>query len=116
MNQDMGSVNTIHEKVEEDAVAAPEPQENRRRSNRWPYVIEAWVSSPTATDPADKLEATAVNLSRHGICFDVDASLPVGCFYRIEVGIGEQRLNAEVRIISTRASGPNTYTIGAAFC
>jgi hypothetical protein len=115
MKQDMGLANTTSDETSHDEDMA-ESHENRRRSDRRPYVIEAWVSSPTATNPADKLEATAVNMSRHGICFDMDASLPVGCFYRIEVGIGEQRLNAEVRIISSRQTASHTYSIGAAFC
>jgi hypothetical protein len=90
--------------------------ENRRRSPRRPYVIEAWVSSPTAVDESERMEATAVNLSRHGICFDMKQDLPVGCFYTIEVGMGEQRLIAEVRIISCRQVTEKTWTIGAAFC
>lgn len=99
------------------AVTLPiDSPENRRRSERRPYVIEAYLSSPTATDPAERIEATAVNLSRHGICFDIEKSLPVGCFYTIEVGIGEQRLVAEVRIISCRQTDNDVYSVGAAFC
>ncbi len=89
--------------------------ENRRRSERRPYVIEAFLSSPTAVEPVQRIEATAVNLSRHGIAFDIEQPLPTGCFYTIEVGMGDQRLVAEVRIVSCRQTDENIYAIGASF-
>jgi hypothetical protein len=90
--------------------------ENRRRSLRKPYCIEAWLSSPTAGEGDERLEARAVNLSRHGIRFDTSQPLPVGCFYMIEVGMGEQRIHSEIRIVSSRQVDTNRHSIGAAFC
>lgn len=98
------------------AVFPAPDHENRRRSVRRPYAMEAWISSPTATDEAEILEANAVNLSRHGVRFEMNQTLPVGCFYRIELGMGDQKLNTEIRIVSSRQTGTGRFSIGAAFC
>ena len=89
--------------------------EDRRRSTRKPHVAEAWVASPTATSPDDRLEVTALNLSRHGVAFEVPKSLPEGAFYVVVIGVGDQRLSSEVRIISCRQVGA-AYEVGAEFC
>jgi hypothetical protein len=78
-------------------------------------VAEAWVSSPTATRADDRVEVTALNLSRHGVAFEVPTPLPEGSFYIVEVGVGEQRLSSEIRIISCRKVG-GVYEVGAEFC
>ena len=88
---------------------------DRRRSTRKPHVAEAWVASPTATDPDDKLEVTALNLSRHGVAFELPKPLPEGAFYIMEIGVGDQRLSSEVRIISCRKV-EGVYEVGAEFC
>ena len=89
--------------------------EDRRRSTRKPHVAEAWVASPTATRADDRLEVTALNLSRHGVAFEVPKPLPEGAFYVVVIGVGEQRLSSEVRIIACRKVG-NLYEVGAEFC
>lgn len=91
-------------------------RDNRRRSLRSPYCIEAWISSPTATEGEERLEARAVNLSRHGIRFDMNLPLPVGCFFMIEVGMGDQRIRSEIRIVSCKQVDANRHSIGATFC
>jgi hypothetical protein len=88
---------------------------DRRRSTRKPHVAEAWVASPTATRPDDKLEVTALNLSRHGVAFELPRPLPEGSFYVMEIGVGDQRLTSEVRIISCRKVD-GVYAVGAEFC
>ena len=88
---------------------------DRRRSTRRPHVAEAWVASPTATRPDDKLEVTALNLSRHGVAFELPEPLPEGSFYVVEIGVGDQRLSSEVRIISCRKVD-GVYEVGAEFC
>ncbi len=70
---------------------SPNIGRNRRRSERRPHVAEAWLSSPTATDASDRLEVTSLNISRHGIAFDLDQPLPVGTFHIVELGVGEKR-------------------------
>jgi hypothetical protein len=87
----------------------------RRRSTRAPHVAEAWVASPTATRPDDRLEVTALNMSRHGVAFELRKPLPEGAFFVIVIGVGEQRLTSEVRIISCRKNGAS-YAVGAEFC
>jgi hypothetical protein len=88
---------------------------DRRRSLRKPHVAEAWVASPTATRPDDRLEVTALNLSRHGVAFEVPKALPEGSFYVVEIGVGDQRLSSEIRIISCRKV-EGIYEVGAEFC
>ena len=88
---------------------------DRRRSSRKPHVAEAWVSSPTATRADDRVEVTALNLSRHGVAFEVPTPRPEGSFYIVEVGVGEQRLSSEIRIISCRKV-EGVYEVGAEFC
>src|SRR3954454_19167840 len=88
---------------------------DRSRSLRRPHVAEAWVSSPTATRADDRLEVTALNLSRHGVAFEVTKPMPVGSFYIVEVGVGDQRLSSEIRIISCRKVD-GMYEVGGEFC
>lgn len=89
---------------------------DRRRSDRKPYVMEAWVASPTAPNPADRNEVTSVNLSRHGVAFESQNPLAEGTYYMLEMGIGEQRIQSEVRIISCRKNTNGRHEIGAEFC
>ncbi len=93
-----------------------EPGEERRRSVRYPRVADAWIWSPTATDEEERLEVTAVNLSRHGVAFDLDTPVATGSFQMIEIALGEQRLVSEIRIVSCRKLENGQYEVGAAFC
>ena len=87
----------------------------RRRSPREPYIIESFLSSPTAPRNAPRIEATSVNLSRHGVGFETLRPLPVDAFYSLEIGFGAQRLVTEVRIVSCRETDHDNYAIGAEF-
>jgi len=87
----------------------------RRRSSRLPHTCEAWLSSPTATDPADRVEVTTLNLSRHGVCFEIPVPIPTGAFYVLRVGVGPQKINSEIRILFCRP-GDESFQIGAEFC
>ena len=89
---------------------------DRRRSERVPHVCESWISSPTATDPEDKQEVTALNVSRHGVAFELATALPLGAFYVIEIGVGEQRLRSEVRLVSCTKNEAGMFEVGAEFC
>src|ERR1700712_5784174 len=89
--------------------------ENRRRSERRPHVAEAWLASPTSSDPSDRLEVSSLNLSKHGIAFEVPVAIPTGSYYRLQLGMGMQRMTTEVRIISCRAGDASHY-VGAEFC
>ena len=94
--------------------AAPKDAQgdNRRRSARTPHIAEAWISSPSASTPDDKVEVTSLNISRHGVAFENTQPLALGAFYVIEVGVGEQRLCSEIRIFSCRENA-GFYDIGA---
>jgi len=99
------------------SAARPEPKGfDRRRSLRTPHVAEAWICSPTATRPEEKIEVTAINLSRHGVAFEIPAALATSQFYVMEIGVGDQRLVSEVRIISCRKAENGAYEVGAEFC
>jgi hypothetical protein len=89
---------------------------DRRRSLRTPHVAEAWICSPTATRPEVKIEVTAINLSRHGVAFELPTALATSQFYVMEIGVGDQRLVSEVRIISCRKTDGPMYEVGAEFC
>ncbi len=92
--------------------------DERRRGDRKPCVCDAWVFSPTATSEDDKIEVLGLNLSRHGVAFDVAAPLAVGSFMKIELDIGEQRIVNEIRIIRCEksAANPVRHHVGGEFC
>lgn len=90
--------------------------EDRRRSKRKPHVIEAWIWSPTSTNLNDKEEVRAVNLSRHGVGFQIEREIPVAHFMMIEIGMGNQKVSSEVRIISCRECEDGKFEVGAEFC
>lgn len=100
---------------ETPAEADKRRKDERRRSNRKPYVAEAWLSSPTATDPADRVEVTSLNVSKHGIAFDLPVAIPTGVFYVLRLGMGPQKLVTEVRVVSCRP-GDESFHVGAEFC
>jgi hypothetical protein len=91
-------------------------EKDRRRSERTPLVVEAWLSSPTATDPSDGEEVTSVNVSRHGVAFDRRKALPVGTFHILDIKMGEQRMRSEIRVMTCRPLPDGTFEIGAEFC
>jgi hypothetical protein len=88
---------------------------NRRRSDRFPHVAESWVSTELPDGTTERTEVTSVNLSRHGVAFQLAHPLAAGAFYTIEIGLGPQQLVAEVRTISCRATQDGRYEIGAEF-
>jgi len=91
--------------------------EERRRTIRRPNVCEAWVRSPTDTDDT-KVEVTGLDLSRHGVGFETHHPMVEGCFYWIELGIGDKQIASEIRVMSCVASDdvPGTWRVGAKFC
>lgn len=89
---------------------------DRRRSDRAPKVLDAWICSPTATNRAEEREVvTSVNLSRHGVAFVLEHSVPTGAFYIIDIAMGGQQVASEVRIISCRKAEDGRYEVGAEF-
>jgi hypothetical protein len=98
------------------AAVATAAEPERRRSKRTPQVVEAWLASPTASDPNDREEVMAVNLSRHGIAFEHHRELPIGTYHIIDVAIGTQQLRTEVRIRNCRQREQDRFDIGAEFC
>ena len=90
---------------------------NRRRSERVPKVLDAWICSPTATNAMEEREeVTTVNLSRHGVAFQLSHQVPTGAFYVIQVGIGAQEVVSEIRIVSCRQVEAGRFEVGAEFC
>ena len=95
---------------------SPATENERRRCERRPYICEAFIISPTAVDQSERIEVTAVNLSRTGVAFDCTEPLPKKAYYVIEIGMGEQRLISEVCIVSCRPIEEGIYQVGAKFC
>jgi hypothetical protein len=89
---------------------------DRRRTVRTPHVAEAWLSSPTSVAPEDRLDAMTLNLSRHGVAFELACPLSEGTFWNMELGLGVQRITSEIRIASCRKGENGLYEIGAEFC
>jgi hypothetical protein len=113
--------------ITKDMSSSPKPSDrgstgaagvdNRRRSDRKPHVVDAWIWSPTATDPLEEREeVTSLNISRHGIAFTLAHPLPTGAFYVMEVSVGGHRMVSEVRIISCRRRESDTFDVGGEFC
>ena len=86
--------------------------DERRRSERYPYVVEAWLSS----DSTEPIELKTANLSRHGVRLTLERPLTVGEFFTIEIGVGRQALLSEVRVVSCFATEDGMYDVGAEFC
>lgn len=89
---------------------------DRRRSTRVRHVVEAWICSPTDFEKKDEIEVRSVNLSRHGIAFDLDRDVPTGSFWNINVVLGDQEIKSEIRIISCRKVDDKTHEVGAEYC
>jgi hypothetical protein len=87
----------------------------RRRSPRKSYVVEAFIISPTATNPYERREVTSINLSRHGVAFDFTEPLSKNTYFLIEIGLGDQRIVSEICIIACRAIDDGLYQVGAEF-
>lgn len=88
----------------------------RRRSKRQPCSMEAFIISPTATNPYERREVSGVNLSKHGIAFAFVEPIAADTYWLIEIGVGDQRLVSEVRIIDCRAIEDGLYQVGSEFC
>jgi hypothetical protein len=89
---------------------------DRRRSKRREHVVDAYIISPTATNPYERREVTSINLSRHGVAFDFVQPLPKGSYYNICVGLGDQQLTSEIRIVACQPIEDGLYQVGAEFC
>ena len=87
----------------------------RRRSPRIHHIMETYVSSPTASPDEPRMEATSVNLSRHGIGFETIEPLAINAYYMLEIGLDDQRLEVEVRVVSCNKTDHENYYIGAEF-
>lgn len=93
------------------------PVEERRRSIRRPNVCEAWVRSPTDTDDS-KVEVTGLDFSRHGVGFESHHALAEGCYYWMELSVGDKEIASEIRVTSCVESDvvPGTWRVGGEFC
>lgn len=89
----------------------------KRRSTRAPHVVDAWICSPTAVDPVEEREEVrSLNMSRHGLAFSSSRALVAGAFWMIEIGIGDQRIVSEIRIMNCRRGEDGLWDVGAEFC
>lgn len=97
--------------------AAPSHVE-RRRSGRLPHIIQSWLTPAGDDNPDSRLEISSLDLSQHGVAFGTWQPLAVGSFHVIEIGLGDQRLMSEVRVVSCRPFPAlnGVYQIGAEFC
>ena len=89
------------------------PSRERRRSERRPHTVEAFLSSPTG---GDRLEVASIDLSRHGVGLRLMKPIASGTFKALELGLGSQHLITEVRILSCRQEKDGSFRVHAAFC
>ena len=90
---------------------------DRRRSERLPKVLDAWICSPTSIDPLrEREEVRAVNLSRHGVAFISHHPIATGSYHNMHISMGAQEMVSEVHIMNCRKTDDNDYEIGAEFC
>jgi hypothetical protein len=94
------------------AKASDKPEE-RRRSDRRPHVVEAFLSSPTG---GSRLPVTSIDLSKHGVALDINKPIATGMFQVLELGIGQQKMITEVRILSCREETSGCFRVHATFC
>lgn len=90
-----------------------EQLEDRRRSPRRPHVAEAQLTSPTGGTPVDM---KSVDLSRHGVGLSIQKPLATGTFHILKLGLGTQKIETEVRILSCDRAVDGSYRIHAEFC
>lgn len=86
---------------------------DRRRSERRPHAVEAFLSSPTG---GDRIEVSSIDLSRHGVGLRLPIPIASGTFKALELGLGSQRMVTEVRILSCRQDKDGSFRVHAAFC
>ena len=96
--------------------ADPRTGEDRRRSQRRAETCDAFLASPTSTDPSERWEVRGVNLSRHGIGFHSPVWLPPRAYFAIDFGLGNQRVCCEIRVNNCRALDDGSFEVGAEFC
>ena len=97
-----------------DPTETPAIPHERRRDARKPQTCDAFVASPTDTDPARRWEVQSVNLSRHGLAFTSPKPLPPRGYFKIDLGFGPQRLVREVRVTHCRPA-EGGFEVGAEF-
>jgi hypothetical protein len=87
---------------------------DRRRSPREKCMLASTLAH--RDDPEDSREVLALDMSRHGVGFQLHDAITIGESYVMEIGFGPQSLNAEVQVISCRKLPNGRYAVGAEFC
>jgi hypothetical protein len=112
---DDGEVNTaIHTQAAGAEPTTEAGGAERRRSLRQPYVIEAYIGTPS--DGESRNEVVTLNLSRQGVGFQLPRPLTVGTYHVLEIGLGEQKLVTRVQIKRCQAIPGGFWEVGAEFC
>jgi hypothetical protein len=92
--------------------ATPSAKSDRRRSPREGHVVESWLSR---YESGERVEMTNFDISRHGVSFDSTTAIPVGAHYTYEIGIGEQSLVCNIRIVNCQQVENDIWHMGAEF-
>jgi hypothetical protein len=91
----------------------PTLAKDRRRSPRRAHVAEASLSSPTGGQP---VPVTGVDLSKKGVGLCVKHAIAAGTFHILNLGVDQQRIVSEVRVLSCRKQPDGSYRVHAEFC
>lgn len=96
---------------------SPAPGQERRHSAVHPTNLRAHLFPDLRDDEqSDEVEVVAVNLTRRGIGLDLRQDVPVGSVYNIEIGLGEQTVQSQVRITSCDPIADGLYRAGGEYC
>ncbi len=96
---------------------SPSPTQDRRHRARRDVRLQAHLFPDLRDDEeSDRVEVMAVNLTRHGVGLDLPHDVPVGTVYNIEIGIGDRKVQSQVRITSCDPIADGLYRAGGEYC
>jgi len=111
---DVSNVNTQTPTVAGDVERVEATGTERRRSERHGYIIEAWLGSASAGQ--EREEVATLNLSKHGVAFQLMRPVEVGTFHVLEISMGVQKLVSRVVIRRCQPVDNQFWDVGAEFC
>lgn len=87
---------------------------DRRRSERHGHIIEAWIGKPDGSSERD--EVATLDLSKHGVAFQLTHELKVGTYQVLEISMGTQKLASHIVVKRCEPVGDGFWEVGAEFC
>ncbi|MGF1635364.1 MAG: PilZ domain-containing protein [Phycisphaerae bacterium] len=89
--------------------------EDRRRSDRTPQDVQAWLSGPTGSRESAGQQARVTDLSLHGVGLESPRALKHNDRLWIVIAAPSMRLSSRVRIVSSVEQPDGTWRSGGEF-